>query len=105
MVGAVVVLIYALVEFKRMRHKVFAMVLIGLIVFSYISAVVIFKDEDVDLKSVSGIISATRLYFSWFGNIFVNVKTITTNAVKMDWNSNKSIEDFQDPIVETKSSK
>jgi len=96
---AAVVLIYILVEFKRLRHKAFAVLLIGLILFSYISAAIIFKDQDVDLKSVPGIIAASRLYFSWIGNVFYNMKDITANAVKMDWGSNKSIEDFEKPVI------
>lgn len=96
---AAVVLIYILVEFKRMRHKLFAIFLIVFIILSYISILVIFKDQEVDLKSVPGVIAASRLYFSWLGSVFVNVKHITTNAIKMDWGTNKSVEDFDEPII------
>jgi len=95
----VVVLIYFLVEFKRMRHKIFALFLIGLIILSYVSVIFIFKGQDVDLKTIPGIISATRLYFSWMGGVFGNMRDITANVIKMDWGTNKTTDDFSGPIV------
>ena len=102
---AVAVLIYFLFEFKRMRHKVVSLLLIALIIFSYISAAYIFKDQDINFKSVSGLITASRLYFSWLGTVFTNFKSITTNAIHMDWETNKTAQDFQDPLIKVDSSK
>ena len=41
------------------------------------------KKDDVD---------AGKIYFSWLGSVFFNLKTITTHAVKMDWGDNSSLE-------------
>jgi len=86
--------IWILIEVKRMRHKIFAVFLIALILFTYISFTVIIKNNDVDLKTVDGLAKATKLYFSWIGFAFFNVKSITTNAIRMDWaggqNSNRT---------------
>ncbi|MFQ5531319.1 MAG: hypothetical protein ACE5ES_01755 [Candidatus Nanoarchaeia archaeon] len=89
-VAALIIAIYVLIELKRFQHRLFAIVLIGLILFSYLSAAIIFRDKSVDLKTVPGIISATKIYFSWLGGIFGNFKSITANAIKMDWGTSNS---------------
>ena len=89
-----IVVIYVLIEVKRLRHKIFAIFLIALILFSYLSVAFIFRDQDIDLKTIPGVIIASRLYFSWLGNIFVNFKQITTKAIQMDWGTNETAEDF-----------
>mgnify|MGYP001612662498 CR=1 FL=1 len=89
-----VVLIWLLMEFKQFRHKIWAVFLIALILFTYFSFTTVLKGKDIDLKSVSGLTQATKLYFSWLGSAFANVKTITTNAIHMDWrNTNKTSSD------------
>ena len=85
---ALIIAIWIIVEAKRMRHKIFAIFLIALILFLYISSTFVFKGHDIDFKTVSGMTTATKLYFSWIGSIFGNMKSITTSAVKMDWKGN-----------------
>jgi len=89
-VAAVIIVIWLLIEMKRFRHKFFAVFLILLIVFFYVTAYFVFKDKKVDLKTMSGINDATKTYFTFLGGVFKNVKTITANAIKMDWNSDNS---------------
>ena len=91
-VGILVIGIWVLVELKRLKHKIFAVFLICLILFSYIGGVVAFKDKDVDLKSVPGLIDASKIYFSWVGSVFSNVVTITSQAIHMDWGVNQTSE-------------
>jgi MFS superfamily sulfate permease-like transporter len=88
--AVLVVSIWILIELKRFKHKIFAIFLIVLILFSYISASVIFKGEDIDFKTIPGLIKATKVYFSWIGSIFSNLKSITTNAIRMDWSVNET---------------
>ena len=94
-----IVVIYTLIEVKRLRHKIFAMFLIALILFSYLSVAFIFRDQDIDFKTIPGVIIASRLYFSWLGNIFVNFKQITTKAIQMDWGTNETAEDFGEKSI------
>ena len=89
-IAVLVVAIYVLVEIKRMRHKVFAVFLICLILFTYISFATVLKGKDIDYKSIGGLTTAGKLYLSWLGSMFGNAKSITTYAVKMDWRSNVS---------------
>ena len=77
--------IWLIIEAKRFEHKIFALLLIGLILFGYVSTASAFKEQNIDFTSISGIYSAGKIYFSWLGGLFNNVKTITLNAIKMDW--------------------
>ncbi len=90
-VAALVIAIWFIVALKRVRHKIFAMFLIGLILFLYFSSSFVFKDQEIDFKTISGLTTASTLYFTFLGSIFGNVKTITANAIKMDWNGNETI--------------
>ncbi len=81
----IIILIWLLFEVKRARHKMFAIFLIALILFSYFSFTYVIRDKDVNLKSFSGMAEAGKLYFSWLGSLFGNFKEITANAIKMDW--------------------
>ena len=96
--------IWLIIEAKRMKHKVFAIFLIILILFTYISFSAVIKDEGIQLNSVSGIMSAGKLYLSWLVGAFKNVKSVTSYAAKQNWtdtnkttnvsvNSNESVWD------------
>jgi hypothetical protein len=84
-IAVLVIAIWIIIEVKRMKHKIFAIFLIGLILFTYISFTSAIKDKDLDLKTVSGLKTATQLYFSWLGNAFQNVKSVTSYALKQNW--------------------
>ncbi len=84
--------IWLIIEVKRVRHKVFAIFLIALILFTYISFSVVLKGKDINYGSVSGIVTAGKLYLSWLGSMFGNFKSMTTHAVELDWKSNETSE-------------
>jgi len=81
----IIVGIWLIIEVKRLKHKVFAIFLILLILFSYLSFVAVVKGKDLDLKSVAGWKTASKLYYSWLVNVFHNVKAVTSYASKQDW--------------------
>ncbi len=84
-VGILIAAVWVFIEIKRLRHKMFAIFLIGLIIFVYITASMTFKGNDVDFGSVSGIMRAGSLYFSWLKVAISNLGSITSNAIKLDW--------------------
>lgn len=98
-VAIVVVAIWLVIEMKRLKHKVFAIFLIGLIIFTYVSFTVSLKNHDVDLKSVNGVIGAGKLYFSWLGGVFGNLKSVTAYAFKQDWKDydNNTLDESANP--------
>lgn len=92
-VAVLVVAVWLIIEFKRFRHKLLAIFLVALIIFTYISFMVTLKGQDIDFRSVAGLKQAGKLYLSWLGSVFGNLKTITTNAIHMDWKGNKTVEE------------
>ncbi len=82
--------IYMMAELRRFKHKLWAISIIVLLLFGYISFNIVLKGRNIDYQSVSGLTQAVKIYFSWLGGIFGNMKSITSNAVKMDWGVNES---------------
>jgi len=89
-VSGIIISIWVLIELKRFRHKIFAIFLIILVIFLYFGMFVVFQDREIDLSSISGMMEATKLYFSWIFSIFGNFKTITAGAIQLDWGENSS---------------
>ena len=92
-IAVLIIAIWVIIEVKRLRHKLFAMFLIALILFAYISFTFTLKGQDIDFKTIPGLMKATKIYFSWLGSVFGNLKSITTYAVKMNWNANETVEE------------
>ncbi len=94
--GALVASIWIVIELKRFKHKIFAIFLICLILGTYLSFAVVFKNHEIDYKSPTGLMTAGKLYLSWLGSIFINFKSITTNAIDMDWKANTTSENIEE---------
>lgn len=77
--------IWIFIEAKRTKHKIFAILLILLILFTYISFATVLKGKNLDLKTTAGWSMAGKLYYSWLVNAFHNVKAVTSFASKQDW--------------------
>ena len=90
-IGVLIAAIWIIIELKRIKHKLFAVFLIGLILFVYISFTFAINGQNLNLKTVEGLIEASKLYFSWLGSAFGNMKSITANAINMDWSNNETI--------------
>jgi len=90
LVFVLIIVIWLFIEFKRFRHKMFAVFLIVLILFTYFSFAAVIKGKNLDLKTFDGMKQAGGLYVLWLGNIFKNVGTVTSNAIDMNWNMNES---------------
>ncbi|MBS3085198.1 hypothetical protein J4225_00760 [Candidatus Pacearchaeota archaeon] len=84
-IAALIAFIWVLMEFRRLRHKIFAVFLIMLIMFFYFSFTYALKEKGLDLKTLPGVIEASKLYYSWMVSLFHNSVAITSNAIKMDW--------------------
>lgn len=84
-VVAILALSWLWIEFRSIRHKVLIGLLIAFILFSYFSFSTVLKNSNVNLNSLNGIIDSGKIYFAWLGSAFENLKTLTTNAIHMDW--------------------
>ena len=89
-IAILIIAIWVIIEIKRLKHKLFAIFLIALILFTYISFTVTLRGQEIDYTTVSGMMTATKLYVSWLGSLFGNLKTMTTHAIQMDWSGNET---------------
>lgn len=85
-----IIAIWIFVEVKRFRHKAFAIFLIILILFTYISFVAVIKGKDLNLSTTEGLKEAGQLYVTWLGSVFKNLKSLTANAINMNWKVNET---------------
>jgi uncharacterized membrane protein len=85
-----IIAIWLIIEIKRFKHKIFAIFLILLIIFTYVSFTVTLKNQDIDWKTGPGVMKAGKLYLSWLSSIFGNVKQITVHAIQMNWEGNST---------------
>jgi len=86
-----IVLIFVFLRFKHLKHKIIAIFLIISVFFVYTTASSLFQGEDIDWKSFAGVEKATKIYFSWLGNALGNLKTLSGNAIKMNWDTNETV--------------
>jgi len=87
---ALIVMIWAIMEAKRLRKRLLAIFLIGLVLFAAFTIFFAFKGKQADLKSFSGITDAVKVYFSWYKIFFSNMRTLTGNVVNMNWKGNST---------------
>lgn len=87
---AIIAVIYLLFAFKGMRHKFFTLFLIGLVLFAFFSFTFVFGGKNIPLNNISDLGKASQIYLLWLGNVFNNIKIVTTDAIKMNWKGNSS---------------
>lgn len=85
---ALIVIAFIGIEIKKIKRKLIAIFLIGLILFTFFSVRAVFKGKEVDLKTLPGVMNAIKIYFSWLGGFLSNVKSITTSVIRMNWTGN-----------------
>jgi len=87
-VAVLVIGIWVILEVKRLKHRLAAILFIGGILFLYFTGYYVFKGVEVDYKSISGIIGASKTYFNWLLSVGDNFIEITGNVLGMDWKGN-----------------
>jgi len=80
-----VVLAFAFLRIRHMKHKLFLIVFILILLFFYTTGSQVLSEQSINWKSVAGVEKGLRTYFAWLGGIFGNLRSITANAIKMDW--------------------
>ena len=86
-VAVLVVIAVVLIKMNHFRHKVTIIVVLLFALFLYSTVTIVNKANEFDLTSTEGFFGAFKVYTGWLGNGFSNLKTLTGNAVKMDWSS------------------
>ena len=53
------------------------------------------KEAGINLKSTKGIITSVKVYFSWLNIAFDNVRTITANAIRLNWQPDNGLKELK----------
>ncbi len=86
---ALVVLAIFVVKIKYVKHKIFIIVLIFLVLFVYGSLSLINSTHNLKINSTENFLESANIYYSWLGNTFDNVKIITGKIISLNWTSLK----------------
>ena len=87
---ALVIIAFAFLRMKHIKHKVFLILAISALLFIYVTGSQLLADQEVNWKSASSIGQVVKIYFSWLGSVADNFKNIATNTIKMDWKLNET---------------
>ena len=89
-IGLLIVIALFFAKVKHIRHKFFAIGVIILIIFFYVTVSKVIREKNVDITTFNGILIAGKIYFSWLLHAGENVKTVVGNVIKMDWVGNST---------------
>tara|TARA_Y100000310_G_scaffold189913_1_gene189875 strand:- start:140 stop:439 length:300 start_codon:yes stop_codon:yes gene_type:complete len=89
-IAALVVLAFIFLRAKHMKHKIYLILVIALILFIYITATRVLSGQEFDWKSTSDLGKAAKMYFSWLGSVSNNFKDLSGRAVDLDWKLNST---------------
>jgi len=93
----VIFAIFFILKIKHIRTKTFTVFALLLLLFLYFTFVNVTKELSQDIRSIEGVVTATKMYFSWLGQGFSNLKVLTANAARMNWfPQNKSLSEFKE---------
>ena len=92
MIGWIVIAVLILVAFvllkaNHFRHRMWIFLFVVLALFLYLSITFINAKHDLDVNSTEGVLKSVKIYLGWLAHGFKNLKSITGNAIKMDWTS------------------
>ncbi|MEM3405360.1 MAG: hypothetical protein QW117_00055 [Candidatus Pacearchaeota archaeon] len=80
-----IVFIYLIIKIKHAHNKFFITLIILALLFLYLSIYSVVKTNNIDVKSMDGMIMAGKAYIKWVGNVIDNTKTIIGNAIRLNW--------------------
>lgn len=84
LIAAIAAIVF-LAKLSHFRHRFKIMAIIAVILLLSLTFLKVADVNSVDLGSASGLFDGVKLYFSWIGHVFGNMRTITGNIVRMDW--------------------
>lgn len=82
--------IVLIAKFSHLKHRFGVILLIVFLLFIYLTFSSVVSNNNINLKTASGLFKGIKLYFSWLGHAFDNLKVLTGNAIKMDWGTNST---------------
>ena len=89
----IIFVIFILVKMRYVKHKLGWLIMLGIILVLYIGFLASTGGKDINYNSWDGTQTAIKLYLSWMSHNIDNLKTITANTIKLDWNPNVTVSD------------
>jgi|TARA_Y100000310_G_scaffold340419_1_gene436136 hypothetical protein len=80
--------IFVFVKFKYIKHKLTWIIVLFLILLFYLGFLASTAGQDINFSTFEGSQTGIKLYLAWLGQSFDNMRTITGQAVKLDWGAN-----------------
>ena len=100
LIAIILLALLVILQMSHFRHKVTTVMVVLVFLFIYISFTVVANNHEADLSTAKGLLQASQVYFSWMGQAFSNMKTITGNIIGMDWlPENRTIQDMNPRVV------
>ena len=84
-IAILVAVLWLFFKARHMKHRMYAVVVILLVLFIYVTGLSVLKSSESNLTTFKGFLSASKIYFNWLISLFKNVKTVAGNAIKMNW--------------------
>ena len=88
MIVALVFVIFVFVKFKYIKHKLTWIIVLFLVLLFYIGFLASTSGKSIDFSTFEGSQAGIKLYLTWLGQSFDNMKTLTGHAIKLDWGGN-----------------
>jgi Na+/phosphate symporter len=90
-----VIALIVIVKFKEIRHKFGFLFIVFILLFLAITIWQVYKNNNLSFDTFDDLISASRIYVSWLGQVFTNVKGVTGYVVNQQWGlSNSTLGNF-----------
>lgn len=97
------------IKMNHLRHRIFIIILILIALFFYVTLTFVSNKNNVDLTTMNGFMNGVKVYGGWLVHNFQNIRSLTGNAINMDWtatngtifknNSNSTLETTKVPQV------
>ena len=82
--------IFVFVKLKYIKHKLSWIIVLVLILLFYIGFLASTAGQDLDFNTFEGSQTAIKLYLTWLGQSFDNLRTLTGQAINLDWGTNST---------------
>ncbi len=89
-IAFIIISVLLIIKIANEKQAIAIKLLLVLFVFFLVTAAYVYVKYDVDLSDFDGITKATRIYFSWLGQIWGNVKGVSGYIVDQQWALNST---------------
>lgn len=84
-IGILAILAILILKMNHFKHKIWILFIVLLVLFLYISISIVNDKYKLDLTTTDGVFHSFNIYLGWLANGFHNLRSLTGNAINMDW--------------------